>query len=370
VLFVERFTVMPFVRDYEAFHATLGNAEANQGSTSLSDAVHRAGVLIISFVKDNSKLLATGDEVCKYRIFALTDGQDNSSKKSYWQVAKFLQENNIILDSVPLANQNNNLQAMSLGTGGLCFNVMNMEQGVALFEREALLHIHSRPPSTTPLPTIVDSSSLSALQKNTKLTEDIQSTPAPAVVNQKVIKKEDLDQIESKTMQNIPASSNMNSTRRIFREYRELLSSPVQYWTPFISADKSSLWKIIMEGPAGTPYENGRWIITLQFPEDYPFKPPQVRFLIPIYHCNINNDGKICLDILKDNWSPALTSKAVFNSITALLMTPNPADALDSVKANVYSDNKDIYNKLAAEHKERYAKATLEELKRAYSIED
>jgi len=78
---------------------------------------------------------------------------------------------------------------MSLGTGGICLNVTNMEQGVALFEREAILHLHSRPPLTTPLPTIVDANSLTALQKNTKLVEDIDSKPAPAVVNQKSLKR-------------------------------------------------------------------------------------------------------------------------------------------------------------------------------------
>jgi ubiquitin-protein ligase len=358
------------VRDYEAFHDTLGNAEANEGSTKLYDAVQRAGEEILSFVKLNSKLLATGAEACKFRIFALTDGEDNASQQAYWKVAKFLQENNIILDSVPLAKKNDNLQAMSIGTGGLCLNVTNMEQGVALFEREAILHVHSRPPLENPLPKIVDANSLTFLQKNTKLVDDIQSAPAPAVVTQKVIKKDDLDKIESSLPQTAASGGSSTPMKRIFKEYRDLLDNPLPNWSPFISADDSTLWKIIMEGPAGTPYENGRWIITLKFPDNYPFKPPFVRFLIPIYHCNINNDGKICLDILRDSWSPALTARQIFNSISALLISPNPADALDSVKANVYSDNKENYNKLAAEHKEKHAQVSLQDLKRAYAIED
>jgi len=301
----------------------------------------------------------------------LTDGEDNASVTPCWKVAQYLQENNIVLDSVPVGVQNNTLQAMSIASGGLCFNFTNMEKGVGLFEREAVLHLHSREPPANLPPPITSQAVLDFLKTGRPLVEDIKSNPSPAVVSQKVLKKEDLDKAEQ-TIQTTASTSTVGvtSTKRIFKEYREIMADPAEYWTPFISADDTTQWKAIMTGPVGTPYEGGRWIVSIKFPLDYPFKPPFVRFLIPIYHCNINNDGKLCLDILKDMWSPALTIKKVFLSITALLITPNPNDALDSVKANVYSDNKDTYNRLAAEHKLAHATSTLEELKRAYSIED
>jgi ubiquitin-conjugating enzyme E2 D/E len=173
-------------------------------------------------------------------------------------------------------------------------------------------------------------------------------------------------------MMNNPASttSQSGSIKRIWKEYRDIIDNPVEYWAPYVTTDNCYIWKVIMQGPVGTPYEKGHWIVSYSFPQDYPFKPPQVRFLIPIYHCNINNDGKLCLDILKDTWSPALTATKVFMSITELLRNPNPMDALDSVKANVYSDNRDTYNRLAAEHTQRMACQSLSELKGLFQIED
>jgi ubiquitin-protein ligase len=364
VLFGQNIRVMPFVRDYEAFHDTLGNAEANENNTKLFDAIQTAGEEIVKFAKENPHLLSTGDEPCKFRIFCLTDGEDNASTHKYWDVAKYLQSHNIVLDAFPLSVVNKILQAMTAATGGLCLNVSNMEKGVALFEREAILHINNREKSDAPLPVITDEQSILNIVKTTKIVEEIKTVQPTAVVTAPVWTPDDV----SKAEQTMTVAS--GPLKRIFKEYKELMNSPVLYWKPYVSAGDTFFWKVIMEGPPGTPYEKGRWMLTLKFPQDYPFKPPDVRFIIPIYHCNINNDGKLCLDILKDKWSPALSARIIFNSITALLITPNPMDALDTVKANVYSDNKDNYNRLATEHKITYANHTEEDLKRTYQLGD
>ena len=59
-------------------------------------------------------------------------------------------------------------------------------------------------------------------------------------------------------------------------------------------------------GPEDSPYHQGVFFLNIHFPPDYPFKPPKVTFTTKVYHMNINSNGSICLDILKDKWSPAL----------------------------------------------------------------
>ena len=81
-------------------------------------------------------------------------------------------------------------------------------------------------------------------------------------------------------------------------------------------------------GPEGSPYLGGVFKLNIIFPETYPFKPPKVQFVTKVYHCNVNSNGSICLDILKDQWSPALTISKVLLSISSLLTEPNPSDPL------------------------------------------
>ncbi|KAG6410626.1 hypothetical protein SASPL_128691 [Salvia splendens] len=90
-------------------------------------------------------------------------------------------------------------------------------------------------------------------------------------------------------------------------------------------------------GPVGTPYEGGTFKIDITLPDGYPFEPPKMRFATKVWHPNISSQsGAICLDILKDQWSPALTLKTALLSVQALLSAPEPDDPQDAVVAQQY----------------------------------
>ncbi|XP_025900814.1 ubiquitin-conjugating enzyme E2 D1 isoform X1 [Nothoprocta perdicaria] len=88
-------------------------------------------------------------------------------------------------------------------------------------------------------------------------------------------------------------------------------------------------------------YQGGVFFLTVHFPTDYPFKPPKIAFTTKIYHPNINSNGSICLDILRSQWSPALTVSKVLLSICSLLCDPNPDDPLVPDIAQIYKSDKE-----------------------------
>ncbi len=114
-------------------------------------------------------------------------------------------------------------------------------------------------------------------------------------------------------------------------------------------------WNATIIGPDGSPFEGGKFTLDITFPSEYPFKPPVIKFLNKMYHPNINTSGSICLDILKDQWSPALSIFKVLLSISSLLADPNPNDPLSPEVANVYKSNRELYNNTAKEWTKIYA---------------
>ncbi|EDV19582.1 uncharacterized protein TRIADDRAFT_33263, partial [Trichoplax adhaerens] len=108
-------------------------------------------------------------------------------------------------------------------------------------------------------------------------------------------------------------------------------------------------------GSTDTPYQGGAFFLTIQFPPDYPFKPPKVTFVTRIYHPNINSNGSICLDILHllvDKACLLLTfikCGLVLSSICSLLSTPNPGNPLAPEIANIFKTGRPKFNELAKE---------------------
>ena len=111
-------------------------------------------------------------------------------------------------------------------------------------------------------------------------------------------------------------------------------------------------------GPGDSPYAGGVFFLNITFSTDYPFKPPKFRFTTKIFHPNIcNHCGELCygLDILKDQWSPALSISKVFLSINSLLANPNPDNPIFVEAGGLYIRDRAKFEETAREWTKKYA---------------
>ncbi len=144
--------------------------------------------------------------------------------------------------------------------------------------------------------------------------------------------------------------------RRLQREYADIQKDPPANCTagPVSDADFFT-WEALIFGPSDSPFQGGVFRLSINFPSDYPFKSPIITFKTKIYHPNINAAGGICLDILKSQWSPALSISKVLLSILSLLTDANPADPLVPDIAQQYRTNRAAYDEVAREWTRLYA---------------
>ena len=144
--------------------------------------------------------------------------------------------------------------------------------------------------------------------------------------------------------------------KRIQKELTEFNNDPPEGFSagPVDDSDMFK-WEACITGPEESPYEGGNFQLSIEFPKDFPFKPPKVEFTTKVYHPNVKSTGTICLDILKDAWSPDITVSKILLAIQNLLINPNIDHPLEPEIAELYKKDKNAYNEKAKEWTEKYA---------------
>jgi ubiquitin-conjugating enzyme E2 D/E len=143
---------------------------------------------------------------------------------------------------------------------------------------------------------------------------------------------------------------------RLLNEIKYIKNNENEYFSVGpININDLTHWQGILFGPKDTPYYKGIFNLDIIFNDEYPFKPPKILFKTPIYHCNININGYICLDILIDKWSPLLSINKLLLSICSILSEPIPDDPLVPEIAYLYKHNKKLHDINATNYTLKFA---------------
>ncbi|XP_046570110.1 ubiquitin-conjugating enzyme E2 D2B-like isoform X2 [Haliotis rubra] len=144
--------------------------------------------------------------------------------------------------------------------------------------------------------------------------------------------------------------------RRIYKEWQNFVEDPIKGISYGPPLDHWNHWDAIIEGPAGTPYEGGSFMLDVVIPVEYPFAPPKVQFKTRVYHPNISRKGVFKLDVLRDQWSSPITVAKVLLYVRCLLVDDiNPDDPLEPDIARLYKTDRAKYEQTVREWTKKYA---------------
>merc|ERR1712173_533914 len=133
--------------------------------------------------------------------------------------------------------------------------------------------------------------------------------------------------------------------RRLMRDFKFLQKDPPMGVQGAPSDNNIMVWDAVIYGPAETPFEDGTFKLQIEFSEEYPNKPPKVKFMSKMFHPNVYNDGSICLDILQNRWSPTYDVSSILTSIQSLLDEPNPNSPANAEAAQLFRENRREYER-------------------------
>ncbi|KAF9264743.1 ubiquitin-conjugating enzyme [Marasmius fiardii PR-910] len=147
----------------------------------------------------------------------------------------------------------------------------------------------------------------------------------------------------------------MTSLRRIQKELQVINNEPIEGLKVEAKEDNVHEWSCAVIASSDSPYRGGTFRFTLTLPPNFPFKAPTVTFQTKIYHPGINEEGAICVPVLRDEWKPSVSLSTVLTIIQEKVNNPSPEDPFEPEIAALLKNDKSKFLATAKEWTKKYA---------------
>jgi len=305
--------------ELDKFESIVDNMQ-KRGQTAIYSAIIEAARLLApTFDKEN---------LVDLRILVLTDGQNNSGAPPEEALAA-VNAIHATVDAILVGDSPDaNLRRIVTATEGECYRINTLGEGFELLESESVVSLAARRGGAEKVLQPRKEVNFASIEEKAMVSAGAAAAPMVkrehATKKFRDVKELDLDKAPRSSSSTVSAAA----VRRVLQELKKVSEEEPAGIHIFPSPDDVTFWRVLLEGPPGSPFVGGVFSVAVTIPSDYPFKPPKIQFETPIYHCNINSNGAICMDILKDNWTPSLTVYKTLLAVSNLLRDPNPDDAL------------------------------------------
>jgi len=254
----------------------------------------------------------------------LTDGQSNEGE-SVEAALEAANAVDAVVDAIIVGdNCDHDLRRLVQATGGRCFQIQSIGEGFELLESEAAVSVAARGERTA-----------------TRQLADAAAFVTGA--RQLLAPRPEAPRVADLTRAIAAPSGERRSGMhlRIGKELKQVQTGDAQVWlrsgegVHIFPSDDLTFWRVLIEGPSGSPFAGGVFVLNVRIPDTYPLSPPDMTFETPVYHCNVSETGFLCafqgaLHAPLNSWSPSLTVPKVLEAVRDLLLKPDTDNALRS----------------------------------------
>lgn len=359
----------PISHVIENFRKATNGLSAN-GNTALFDALALARDQLVEYGMKYPD--------AKKRIICISDGADTSSKTNTAQsVAWGMLQDRISVDSICLGREDNRaMRAISHILGCYKFQPASLATALSMCELEPFLALIDRPPITA---AVTPSAMMFQHQFPSRFSRALSTSPTVFNDHEFPQRKDHpslndsfipLDAAARRPGGQVPvnnggARSNLRISR-LLNEMRQIVAvGPRDHYDVYVSETDMSFWKVVMQGPPETPYENGTFMLYIHAEERYPAQAPKARFVTQLRHPNVTAHGRICHSILDRDWTSDTSMMRLIDTVYGLLLQAETSDLVNTIFTLDYHHDAVEFNDEVREWVARYASKTRAEWRRA-----